>query len=78
MQRTCYCCPQSVIKDEGIANIHDYVGNALKENGPLNEMLTNDHALRDEVIDTLTSRAHGKYVRFPVKTIFLHSSCLDF
>ena len=41
-------------------DIHDYVESTLKENGPLDEMIAYDEALRDKLIDTLTSRAHGK------------------
>ena len=61
MARACYRCSQLLIENGNMANdIHDYVESTLKENGPLDEMLGYDKALRDELIDTLTSRAHGK------------------
>ena len=40
-------------------DIHNFVECVLEENKPVKRMLNDDPKLREEVLDTLTSRAHG-------------------
>lgn len=44
---------------ENERDIYNFVDGALKENEPIDKMLDSDPEFRSELIETLTSRAHG-------------------
>ncbi|KAF6228937.1 hypothetical protein HO133_007049 [Letharia lupina] len=59
LSQACDGCFQFSIKDENVEDdIRNFVDSALRGNEPVDNMLS-DRAFRLEVIETLTSRAHG-------------------
>lgn len=59
LSKACQGCSQFSIKDDNVENdIRNFVESALRGNEPVDNMLS-DEAFRLEVIETLTSRAHG-------------------
>ena len=59
LSKACDGCSQFSIKDDNVeSDIRNFVDAALRCNEPVDNMLS-DRDFRSEVIETLTSRAHG-------------------